>query len=91
MKKELNKYLNSLSEKELIQEIRKLYDKFNSVKKYYELELSDNSGKVLTEFKSEKLEPYFRFYCQDLIDKTYNFGWGVYYDLVAEFKELLID
>jgi len=58
MKKELNKYLNSLSEKELIKEV-KLYDKFADVKKYYEMELGDNSEKILAEYKAKIKKEYF--------------------------------
>lgn len=59
MKKELNKYLNSLSEKELIKEVKKLYDKFPDVKKYYEMELGDNSEKILAEYKAKIEKEYF--------------------------------
>ena len=55
MKRELKKYLNSLEEKELINEIVKLYDKFKLVKQYYELELGNDSSKLLDEFK-EKIQ-----------------------------------
>lgn len=59
MKKELNKYLNSLSEKELIQELKKLYDKFEPIRQYYAMELSDDSEKVLAEFKARIKKEYF--------------------------------
>jgi len=59
MKKELNKYLSSLSEKELIKEVKKLYDKFGDVKKYYEMELGDNSEKILAEYKAKIKKEYF--------------------------------
>ncbi len=59
MKKELNKYLNSLTEKELIKEVKKLYDKFPDVKKYYEMELGDNSEKILAEYKAKIEKEYF--------------------------------
>lgn len=59
MKKELNKYLKSLTEKELIQEVKKLYDKFESVKKYYELELGESTEKILEEFKERIKKEYF--------------------------------
>lgn len=59
MQKELNKYLNSLSEKELKQEIKKLNKKLDSVKKYYQLELGHNSEQVLAEFKKKLKKEYF--------------------------------
>lgn len=59
MKKELNKYLNSLTEKELIKEVKKLYDKFPDVKKYYQMELGDNSEKILAEYKARIEKEYF--------------------------------
>jgi len=168
MKRELNKYLSSLSEKELIKEVKKLYDKFPDVKKYYEMELGDNSEKILAEYKAkiekeyfpkrgygqarssvsrkvvsnfkrisvhqkdvielqlyrtemmikftdtygdideafynslessfaqacelieeEKLIPYFKDYCKDLIGKTEDFGWGVPYTLSEIYDEYI--
>jgi len=59
MKRELTKYLNSLSDKELIKEVKKLYDKFDVVKKYYELELGDDSEKILKDFKDQIKKEYF--------------------------------
>ena len=58
MKRELKKYLNSLEEKELINEIVKLYDKFKLVKQYYELELGNDSSKLLDEFKEKIRKEY---------------------------------
>ena len=58
MKRELKKYLNSLEEKELINEIVKLYDKFKPVKQYYELELGNDSSKLLDEFKEKIRKEY---------------------------------
>ena len=59
MKKELNKYLDSLSEKELIQEVKKLYDKFEVVRQHYEMELGNDSGKLLADFKDRIKKEYF--------------------------------
>lgn len=39
--------------------MKKLYDKFDNVKKYYELELSDNSDKILLEYKKKIKKEYF--------------------------------
>lgn len=47
MKREFNKYLKTLSQKEL----QILYSKFESVKKYYQLELSGDSTVVVKEYK----------------------------------------
>ena len=51
--------MKTLTEKELIKEVKKLYDKFDSVKKYYELELGNNSEKVLAGFKLRIKKEYF--------------------------------
>lgn len=59
MKRELTKYLKTLTEKELIAEVKKLYDKFDPVRKYYELELGGNSEKVLSEYKAKIEKEYF--------------------------------
>lgn len=84
MKKELNKYLKTLTDKELIAEIKKLYDKFESVKKYYQLELGDDSGKVLSEYKAKIKKEYFP-----------NRGYGyarssVSRKVITEFKKISI-
>lgn len=168
MKKELNKYLVSLSEKELMQEVKKLYDKFEPVRQYYAMELSEDSEKVLEEFKArikkeyfpnrgfgrasskasrkvvsdfkkiavhkkdvielllyrtemmidfmaeygeineafynslgtgfreacnlikrERLSTYFKPYCQGLVSKSSDFGWGIYDDLKGTYQEYL--
>ena len=59
MKREFNKYLKSLSEKELIKELQKLYTKFEPVRKYYQLELSDNTEAIVKEFKAKIKKEYF--------------------------------
>lgn len=59
MKRELSKYLKTLSEKELIKEVKKLYDKFESVKKYYEIELGNDTEKILSEYKKKIKQEYF--------------------------------
>jgi hypothetical protein len=166
MKREFNKYLKSLSEKELVKELQKVYSKFEPVRKYYQLELSDNSEAILSEFKAkikkeyfpsrgygrarnsvsrkvitdfkkisvhkkdlvelllyraemmleftsnygdidqpfynslgssfeeacklikkEKLETHYKIYCRELVGKSYNFGWGIYYDLAYSFEQ----
>lgn len=166
MKRELNKYLSTLSDKELIKEIKKLYDKFPAVQAYYGMELSPDteaivaeykqrikeeyfpkrgfgkasssaSNKVIADFrkiavhkkdlvdlllyraemmleftndygdmdepfynslgtsfrkgceliKKERLESYYRTYCQELVNKARNFGWGMYDELYTYYHE----
>ncbi|PSR11596.1 MAG: hypothetical protein DA408_20075 [Bacteroidetes bacterium] len=59
MKRELNKYLGTLSDKELIKEIKKLYDKFPAVQAYYGMELSPNTEAMVAEYKQRIREEYF--------------------------------
>lgn len=166
MKREFNKYLKTLSQKELIKELQTLYSKFESVKKYYQLELSGDSTVVVKEYKerirkeyfpnrgygaarssvsrkvisdfkkisvhpkdivelllyrtemmleytiaygdideafynsletsyeqackliqSEKLQMEYKVYCQELVGKANNFGWGVYDGLEYSFEK----
>ena len=166
MKRDFTKYIKSLSEKDLLKELQKLYSKFEPVRKYYEMELSNNSEKILAEFKAkiekeyfpkrgfgkarnsvsrkvvsdfkkiavhkkdvvelllyrvemmleftldygdidepfynslessfdeacklirqEKLESLFKIYCQELVEKSSGFGWGVYDGLIYSFDE----
>ena len=59
MKREFNKYLKSLDKDGLTKELKKLYDKFDLVRKYYEIELSQNSDDVLKEYKLKLKKEYF--------------------------------
>lgn len=59
IKTELNKYLKELDRAELEKEVKKLYSKFADVKKYYELELGQDTSKVLKEFKDKIRKEYF--------------------------------
>ena len=59
MKREFNKYIKSLDEQELAKELKKLYDKFELVRKYYEMELGQNTDKVLEEYKKKIRKEYF--------------------------------
>ncbi len=59
VKTELNRYLKDLDKKELENEVKKLYSKFKDVKKYYELELSQDTTAVLNEFKARIKQEYF--------------------------------
>jgi len=35
------------------------------------------------------LENHFRHYCQELVSKTYNFGWGVYSNMKYYYEEFV--
>lgn len=59
MKREFNKYLKSLTDKELVKELQKLYTKFDNVKQYYQLELGTDSKAVLDQFKARVKKEYF--------------------------------
>lgn len=54
IKTELNRFLKELNRTELEKEIKKLYSKFDEVKKYYELELGQDTSKILNEFRDRK-------------------------------------
>eukprot|EP01024_Parvocaulis_polyphysoides_P063700 TRINITY_DN73757_c0_g1_i1.p1 TRINITY_DN73757_c0_g1~~TRINITY_DN73757_c0_g1_i1.p1 ORF type:complete len:237 (-),score=19.24 TRINITY_DN73757_c0_g1_i1:127-813(-) len=58
-KTELNKFLKEMSKKELEAEVKKLYNKFKEVKKYYEIELSGDTTEILNEFKQKIRDEYF--------------------------------
>lgn len=59
MKRSLNKYLSTLSRKDLEQEIKKLYDAFKPVRDYYHLELDENTAEVLQQYKDKIKAEYF--------------------------------
>lgn len=59
VKTELDRYLKALDRKELEAEVKKLYTKFSDVKKYYELEFSQDTTAVLNEFKAKLRKEYF--------------------------------
>ncbi|MEM1135419.1 MAG: DUF6155 family protein [Bacteroidota bacterium] len=59
IKSELNKYLKEMDNKELIQEINKLYSKFSEVKKYYEMELTGDTTAIVEEYKTKIKKEYF--------------------------------
>ena len=58
MKRELNKYLNELTKKELEAEIKKLYTKFKVVKNFYDMELSQGTTAILEQFKLKIQKEY---------------------------------
>ena len=57
-KKELNKYISQLSKDELIKEIEKLHSKFKQVQEFYQLELGNDTTKLLKDYK-RKLDKIF--------------------------------
>lgn len=59
IKRELNRYLKEMTRTELENEVKKLYSKFGEVKKFYELELREDTTKVLNEFKAKIKKEYF--------------------------------
>ena len=85
MKRDFIKYIKTLDEKGLAAELQKLYSKFPKIKKYYEMELSPNTDKVVAEYKVKIKKEYFR--------TNGNFGSaksGVTRKLIAEFKKISI-
>jgi len=59
MKKEFTKYIKSLDEKGLYKELQKLYKKIPDVAKYYEVELSPNTDKIVAQYKKQLKNEYF--------------------------------
>lgn len=59
MKRAFTKYVNSLDEKGLKRELRKLYERFDAVQQYYKLELGASTEKVLQEYKRRLDREYF--------------------------------
>jgi hypothetical protein len=57
--RELNKYLKELSKQELEKEIKSLYNKFDQVKKYYQIELSDNTSEIVDQYRQKIFQEYF--------------------------------
>lgn len=85
MKRAFLKYIKNLDEAELVKEIQKLYTKFPAVKKFYEMELSPTTDKVVAEYKSKIKKEYFK--------PSGNFGRGkssVSRKLITEFKKITI-
>lgn len=59
MKREFNKYLKTLSEKELVKEIQKLYAKFEPVRQFYKIELSGDTTALVATYKAKMKKEYF--------------------------------
>jgi hypothetical protein len=59
IKRDLNKYLDSLDKKALQAEIKKLYSRLPSVKQYYELELSGDTTAKVEQVKAKIKDEYF--------------------------------
>jgi len=58
-KKDLSKYLKQSSKADLEKEVKKLYDKFSEVKKYYEMEFTEDTTKIVKEYKKKLYKEYF--------------------------------
>ena len=58
-KSQLNKYLKEMNKVELENEVKKLYGKFKEVKKFYEIEFSQDTTEILNEFKDKIKQEYF--------------------------------
>lgn len=85
MKREFTKYIKSLDEKERYEELMKLYTKFPEIKKYYEMELSPNTDKIVNQYKAKIKKEYFK--------PSGNYGRaksGVTRKLINEFKKISI-
>ena len=59
MKREFTKYIKSLDKEALYKELQKLYSKIPEVKKYYEMELSPNTQKIVEQYKKKLKNEYF--------------------------------
>lgn len=84
MKREFTKYLKTLDEKALVVELQKLYSKFPMVKKYYEVELSPNTDKIVDEYKVKIKKEYFR---GNSLGRARS---SISRKLIAEFKKIAI-
>lgn len=85
MKRAFLKYIKNLDEAELVKELQKLYGKFPEIKKFYEMELSPSTDKVVAEYKAKIKKEYFK--------PSGKFGRGkssVSRKLIAEFKKITI-
>lgn len=58
-KRELTKYLKQATKEELEKEVKKLYDKFKDVKKYYEIEFTDDTTALVENCKATLRKEYF--------------------------------
>ena len=57
-KRDLTKFLNDLSKKELISEFEKLYQKFKEVKTFYDIELSGDTTAIVNDVKKKIKNEY---------------------------------
>jgi len=58
-KKELSKFLQQSTKAELEKEVKKLYDKFSVVKKYYEIAFTTDTTKLIKGYKKQLYKVYF--------------------------------
>jgi hypothetical protein len=85
MKREFIKYLKTLDEQGLAKELQKLYTKFPTIKKYYEMELSPTTDKIVGQYKEKLKKEYFK--------PNGNFGRaksGISRKIIMEFKKIAI-
>lgn len=59
MKRDFLRLLKALDEDELRDELRMLYDRFPTLREYYKLELSENTGAVLDKYKKDVRKAFF--------------------------------
>jgi hypothetical protein len=85
LKKELNHYLAKRSKPELINEIQLLFEKFDLVKKYYEVKLRKDTAPILKEYKDKLLNEYFP---EKGLPKARN---GVSKKITSDFKKIAND
>lgn len=59
-KAELSKFLKQSTKEELEKEVKKLYDKFKEIQKYYEIEFTSDTTKIVKEYKNKIYKEYFK-------------------------------
>jgi len=84
MKRAFLKYIKNLDESDLQKELQKLYTKFPEVKKFYEMELSPTTDKVVAEYKAKLRKEYFR---PNRLGRARS---GVSRKIISEFKKIAI-
>lgn len=58
MKRDFTKHIKSLSQKELVVEINKLYNQLDAVKQYYKQTLTGDSSAILAKYKAQIKKEY---------------------------------
>ena len=57
-KRDLPKFLNDLTKEELIKEVEKLYQKFDTVKTFYDIEISGDTSEIVKKVKDKIKKEY---------------------------------